>query len=333
MDKPSAPQPPDFTAAAQATGQGNVQGAIANALLSQKNQVTPFGSLSYAKTGSTTIPGTARAGTPAQQQWIPATMDHGTGSPATPGHWQAIPGTATPAVAGTSSTTIPQFTATTTLDPKLQGTVDSLMGQAQTSLSSPLSLPTASSSYNQKVADALYGRATSYLDPQWQQDETKQRDLLANQGFSTGSAGYTNAMGDFQRSKDQAYANARDSAIYQGANTGLAQNQQDVSNILAERNAPLAELTSIRTGAMPSFGATPAQGIGGIDYSGAALNQASAANQGYNVQAGEFNSQQQGLYGLGSAGLMAYLYGGGAGAAAAAPTGAALLGGAALSAA
>lgn len=57
MGKPSAPPAPDYVGAAQQQGQSNIQAAIANALLGQTNQVTPFGSQTYAQTGTQTVPG------------------------------------------------------------------------------------------------------------------------------------------------------------------------------------------------------------------------------------------------------------------------------------
>lgn len=48
----SAPPPPDYTAAAQQTAQGNLQAARAAASANRVNQVTPYGNLDYAITGT-----------------------------------------------------------------------------------------------------------------------------------------------------------------------------------------------------------------------------------------------------------------------------------------
>lgn len=70
----------------------------------------------------------------------------------------------------------------------------------------------------QQVTDALYGQQTQYLDPQFNQSQSRLENQLANQGITRGSEAWNNAMGDFARQKQQAYSNARDSAIGQGVN-------------------------------------------------------------------------------------------------------------------
>src|SRR5258706_11185267 len=57
MSKPDAPAPPDFTGAAQATGQSNITAAIINRLMQNQGANTPWGSLAFNQTGTTHIGG------------------------------------------------------------------------------------------------------------------------------------------------------------------------------------------------------------------------------------------------------------------------------------
>src|SRR5712672_2127388 len=55
MSKPDAPKPPDFTGAAQDTGQSNITAAIINRLMGMQGANTPWGSLAFNQTGTTHI--------------------------------------------------------------------------------------------------------------------------------------------------------------------------------------------------------------------------------------------------------------------------------------
>jgi len=68
----------------------------------------------------------------------------------------------------------------------------------------------------QQVQDALYKQQASYLDPQFQQQDQQLRSEIANKGISEGSEAWKNLMDNFNRSKDQSYATARNSAIAGG---------------------------------------------------------------------------------------------------------------------
>lgn len=68
----------------------------------------------------------------------------------------------------------------------------------------------------QRVEDALYGRAASRLDPQWQQAETNLRTDLANRGITEGSAAWNSELDRLNREKTDAYQNATWNAINAG---------------------------------------------------------------------------------------------------------------------
>lgn len=339
-DKPSAPQPPDYAAAATKTGEGNIQAAIANKLLSSVNQITPYGDLTYDITGSTTIPGiggtptpvapsaTAMGSTPSAVATLPTTVRGGPagtfGSPVTPAApssvWQRGSPLGTP---GTAAVTIPQLTSRITPNADVQKLIsadlrqrlglstlaDTATTNAQNALSTPFSLDNLPADYNQQVADALMARSARYLDPQWQTSEDAERNRLLNAGFSLGGEGYAKDMQDFFDNRTRAYATAMDTATATGVQEGVRQRQQAIAEELLRRSQPLTELASIRTGAAPValnfLPQTGAQGIQSPDFLQAALGQYGALGNIYNAQTGTYNSQMGGLAGLGAAGILA----------------------------
>jgi hypothetical protein len=136
---------------------------------------------------------------------------------------------------------------------------------------------------------------TSRLDPQWQHQEDMQKTQLANQGLAPGGEAYTNAMRDFNNAKNDAYQQAKLGAI-----STMPQTYQLVSSTY---NQPLNTLNALRTGAQvqnPQFSSTP-----GANYLGAGQLQGQYDMNNYNQRVSQQNAMTQGLFGLGSAGLMA----------------------------
>lgn len=286
MSKPSAPTPPDYAGAATAQGQSNTQAAIVNALLGRGGtQTSPLGSQTTTQTGTATVPG----------------------------------------INGQPDVSVPQLSTSTTLSPELQAIFDkfsqnqlgqanvvgNLLSQAGGTLSTPFDpakLPADST--QQAVQDAMYGRATQYLDPQFDIAKRALDTKLADQGFQVGNEGYTTAQNQFADQKQKAYSDARDAAIVQGATSGLAQRQQAVSEALAARNQPINELSALQGGSqvsMPQFAPTPAQSIQGAPVFDAAQAANQAAIQNFGIKSGMYNSQFGGLMGLGGAVALAAL--------------------------
>jgi hypothetical protein len=77
-------------------------------------------------------------------------------------------------------------------------------------------MPVADDATRQRTEDALYQRATSRLDPEWNQRQTQLETQLVNAGHARGSAGWTQAMDDFNRQRTDAYDTARSGAIGMG---------------------------------------------------------------------------------------------------------------------
>ena len=68
----------------------------------------------------------------------------------------------------------------------------------------------------QRAEDAAYGRATSRLDPRFAQEGESLEVSLRNKGLRPGDQAYDSAMGNFDRSKTDAYSQAQQSAVGQG---------------------------------------------------------------------------------------------------------------------
>lgn len=137
----------------------------------------------------------------------------------------------------------------------------------------------------QQAQQASYNKATSMLDPQWQQSGNALNTSLANQGIGIGSEAYNNAQTNYNNAKTTAYGQAQDSAIAAGnaeQNTLFGQNLQ-AANTLGG---------SVAT---PTFAAQPTQ----ANYLGAAgLTGQGNINQ-YNATTGANNSLTSGLFSLG----------------------------------
>lgn len=63
--------------------------------------------------------------------------------------------------------------------------------------------------YYDEAGDAIYGRATSRLDPQWEQRASDMETKLWNQGLRPGDEAYDRAQGDFDRARNDAYEQAQ----------------------------------------------------------------------------------------------------------------------------
>jgi len=199
---PQAPPPPNPALVTQQQTGSNIDTAVAQKALNSTNQYTPFGSTTYAQTGSQSIGGVD----------VPTYSQTTTFNPAV----QSI-------IGGTEN-------AGASLMPAVQTLAD----QAGASATAPLNFAGANQDYlnagpqllDRDATNAVYQQHKSFLDPQWQQGQKDLEDQLSRQGISLGSDAYNSAMTNFQNQKTQAYQSAQDAAIAQGAqNAGLLFNQ------------------------------------------------------------------------------------------------------------
>jgi len=198
-DSPSPPAAPDYTGAANATAQGNLQAAQQAQQANMVNQYTPYGSLTYSQDP------TSRFGSNPSYSSNVNLSD--TGQQLLDANNQSALG-----LAGLQS--------------GAEQRVAQTMGQPmdQTSV--------------QDTADRAYQNYTNRLDPQWQQNQNTTETQLRNQGLVPGGEGYDSAMRNFNNARNDAYTQANTASIntmpqtYQLAN---AQYNQPLNTLNAIR--------------------------------------------------------------------------------------------------
>ena len=293
---PSAPPAPDYTGAAVAQGQANVDTARVQGQMNNPNIVGPLGGQTVTWSGdqptvTQTLTPNAQATLDAQQQVQKALANLGV---------QGI-GTA-------------QNVLSSAFNPNLPN--------VQTSLDT-------SGVAKMPVNAGMTGQAAimSRLAPQLELSDAQTRQRLANQGLVPGGEAYENAMISQNQQKNDLLTQAAlqgigldTSANAQGYNQALQSgqfgntaSQQSLQQQLALRNQPLNEIAGLMSGSqiqMPQF-----QGYQGSNIAPAPIMQgAQAAGQSamdqYGIQSSNVNAQNAGLYGLlglgGAAGIMKY---------------------------
>jgi len=267
---PSAPAAPNYSAAAQATAQGNLDAARQATAANRVNQYTPYGSLEY------TMSGEDKYGNP-------------------------------------------MWSATQKFSPEQQKLLDIQnqlsygVGQLGTKgleyvgqqLENPFDVSQLASvgiNPSETYSDAIMRR----LAPQMEQGRGRLEQQLANSGIQIGTEAYDRAMRNFDQKQNDLMLGAQT----QGLQAGLQARQQGFNELAYRRNEPLNVLSALRTGSQvtaPSYVNSSQQATtAGPDLLGAAGMQ-------YNAAMGDFNQKQaaqqnfnQGLMGLGGAGVMAF---------------------------
>lgn len=275
---PSPPAAPDPKATAAAQGAANVDTAVAQALLNQYNQVSPFGNVTYQQTGSQTV---------------------GSGSDA-----RTVPTfTQTTELSPSQQR---QLDLTNQLSEQALGVGNTAFGNVSGQLSSPFS-PTGLPEINadagaarERAVNDLYGLQTGRLDDRFGREQASLENRLANQGIQQGSDAYKNAMSDFNYGKNDAYNSAMATALAQGTSTAQAENAMNLANRQQgfqeqsyQRSLPLNELSALLgfSGGVqnPQFNSVPQTGIANTDIAG--LTQANYANQMNAYNAAQANNQ------------------------------------------
>ena len=275
---------PQFNAGqvAQQQQQANVDTGISNAYLTNTNQVTPYGNLTYSQTGTANVGG----------RDIPQFTATQTLSP----EQQAI------------------YNKTTGLQKQGLDTAGNVLGQVQNSVNQPLNfdgipqLPTDQTQLRNDAYHALTARSTQDLDRQQQ----AQRVQLANQGIAAGSEAYNNAMTPFDRSRvdasNQATVNAGNIASQNLTQAQTIRNQ-DITERQAVRNQPLMDyqtLLGASGGVQQPSWATPTQAqIPQTDMTSPYIAQYQGQQNAYNQGVASNNAMMGGLFGLGGSALMA----------------------------
>jgi hypothetical protein len=264
---PSAPAAPDYSGAAQATAAGNIEAARVATAANRVNQVTPYGNLNYAVTGSDPYGNPTYTATqtlsPAQQQLL---------------DYQNQASLGLGRLAG-------------------QG-----FGYVENMLQTPFDtskLPSTGFNPSQSYQDAYMQR----LAPQLQQGREQLQQRLANQGIDIGSEAYYRAMqSQAQRENDLLLG-----ATTQGFGVGQQARQSALQEQAYLRNEPLNTLSAVRTGAqvqgpqfVNSFNQATTQGA---DLLGASQMGYNAQMGDFNAKQAAQANLNQGLYSLAGAGI------------------------------
>jgi hypothetical protein len=265
---PSAPAAPDYSGAAQATAAGNIEAARVATAANRVNQVTPYGNLNYAVTGSDPYGNPTWTATqtlsPAQQQLL---------------DYQNQASLGLGRLAG-------------------QG-----LGYVENMLQTPFDvskLPSTGFNPSQTYQEAYMQR----LAPQLQQGREQLQQRLANQGIDIGSEAYDRAMmQQAQRENDLLLG-----ATTQGFGVGQQARQTALQEQAYLRNEPLNTLSAVRTGAQvqgPQFVNSAQQATtAGPDLLGAAGMGYNAQMGDFNARQAAQANLNQGLFTLGGAALM-----------------------------
>lgn len=190
--------------------------------------------------------------------------------------------------------TVPTYEAHTKLSPEQQKIYGQTRGIANQLLKGIRRAGAPQLSDMGSVEDALYGRSTRLLDPQYQKEQQDLETQLVNQGFSRNSEAFNKAMDFFTRSKNDAYAQARQNALL-----GAGQEQSRLFGLENQaRSQPINELMTL-LGASPQVTGTPGAGVSTPQVG---LQAPDIASMIYN-NAAQRNSNYQGMLGgLGSLG-------------------------------
>ncbi len=277
----SAPAAPNPAQVSQQQTQSNVNTAIANATLGNTNQITPYGNLTYEKTGSQDVGGNA----------VPSYTATQTLSP----EQQSI------------------YNSQTALQNQALGQIaPPLLNRVQSTVSTPLdyssasALPTDQTQLRNDAYSALTARSNQDLDRQTAQQQTQ----LANQGIGAGSEAYNNALQPLERARvdasNQATVNAGNVA---GQNLSQAESLRgaQIGDITNLRNSPLQDYSALLGlgGGVQQAQYAPASAgqIAPTDVSSNYYNSYNGQLQQYQTQAGQQNALFGGLFGLGGSAL------------------------------
>lgn len=171
-----------------------------------------------------------------------------------------------------------------------------------------------SAGYDKRASDAFFSQGQRYLQPQQQQATQGLEARLAEQGFVPGTPAYSQAMSDLRKTQDMAMGDLTDRSVTRGFDVGLRQAQfgnqsraQGISELLAQRQYPLNELNSLRSGSqvqMPNLQAEySAPGLQAPDVMGAYQNQYMGQLGAHNAQVGSQNALMGDMFGLAGAAM------------------------------
>lgn len=263
MGKPKAPTPPDPQQTAAAQTGTNVSTAIANNAMSLVNQDTPYGSLTYDKTG--------------KQTWT----DPYTGK----------------------TYTVPTYTATTSLSPGEQAILDqntgartNLAGIANDQsaflkdyLSQPFNADTTA------IEDRINELGSKRLDPRFAREQDALQTRLAQQGITPGSEAYNREVELLNQAKNDAYNQLALQGRGQAFGELQALRNQPINEITA--------LLSGSQVSNPNVAMQTPQGAATTDVAGLINQNYNQQYANYQQRAAQQQGLLGGLFGLGAGAL------------------------------
>ena len=271
--KSSSPPPaPDPVATAQAQAAANKEAVLESAKVNQINEVTPYGSVTY-----------------------------------------------------TGDVGAPDRTKITELSPSSQLQLDQrnqlaellnaqgLVRAGQIS-SDPFSLsgkmPTPGDYDTATMEQRQFDRAMSLMRPEFDRQERRFEQTMADRGLPIGAEAYDDARSQFDRSRDDAISGAAYNAMLAGQNEQSRLYNLDrtargdqINEALLQRQQPMNELAAILQGAPafqnPQFGGQAQYQVAPADVMGATYNSYQGALNNYNTQQQSNNAALGGLASLG----------------------------------
>lgn len=243
MGKKSGPKAPDPWETASAQGSWNSFTAQQNQAMNMVGQNSPWGSLTYNQTGTTTI--IDPSGKPIS---VPQFTANTTLSP----QQQAI------------------FDQSQKAELGLAELANEQIGKVGNILDTPFEFD------NQDAANWAYDLGAQRLDPRFAQEEEALRTRLANQGIRQGSSAYDSAMRSLSESKNDAYnqlmLQGRGQAFQEAAYTRTS----PLNEIIGLMSGTQVQNPN------STFAATPQVGVGGVDYTGLVNQKYQADLQAHN---------------------------------------------------
>lgn len=262
---PAQAATPDYTGAAQATGESNIKAAQLATAANRVNQYTPYGSLTYSQEGTDPY-----------------------GNPM----WAA------------RQSLSPDQQELYNLDMATSKGLGQLQSKGLGYVGNMLDQPFDTSSLVKTGFDPSQSYQDAYMQrlaPQINQSREQLDQQLANQGIKLGSEAYNRAK-QLQAQKENDILLG---ATTQGFGVGQQARQQGFQELAYQRNEPINTLNAVRSGSQvtgPTF-VNPSQQAttAGTDYMGAAglTGQASIANA--NAENARTNAMMSGLFSMGAA--------------------------------
>jgi hypothetical protein len=265
--EPDVPATPDYAGAAKETAAGNLDAARAAVASNRVNQVTPYGSLNYAITGSDPY-----------------------GNPT----WTA------------TSKFSPDQQALYDYDIASSKGLGQLQSKGLTYVSNMLdqpfntsNLPKTGINAGEDMTQSIMRRLQPTLAMEQKQFDTQ----MANQGIPLGSEAYQNAKRMFDERQNDKLV----SSVIQGTQTGLQARGQGFSEQAYQRNEPINTLNAVRSGSQVTnpnsfFVSAPQQATtAGADMLGAAGMTGNANIAAANATNAQRNAMISGLFNIGAA--------------------------------